>query len=82
MTYTDIVFMQDEAASEAMSILSTGGNDALFNHLVQWDNKDGGGFSRKESPAGTADTTVPYDGYELYYNTRVGYCGLCAVDND
>ena len=81
MTYENIIFLQDSNADEAMTILDEQGEEALFQHLLQWDYGDSPTETRPDQPWGNSDTVKNYpDGYIMSYNTRHGYCGLIRID--
>ena len=40
MKYENIVFMQGEESEEVLNLLEEEGEEAAFNHLVQWDYGD------------------------------------------
>jgi len=74
--YTNIVFMQNEEAEEAMEILEESGVTGLLNFLKQWDMGDCIEEESPNRPWGGSDTVVYSGEYVLTYNRRLGYCGL------
>ena len=84
--YRSIVFLQGDQATEALDVLNLNGEDAALEMLAQYDAWDSGGeHEETEEPWGTSDDTfegevggVPY---VMSYNTRLGYIGLCRIED-
>jgi len=78
MLIQEIVFMQGDDANEALGILNEIGCEALFKHLLQWDNNDSPTEHINDlyEKVGTSDSIRYFDDYILTYNSKYGYCGL------
>lgn len=73
--YQRIVFLQDDDASEAITIFNDKGFRAAISYLAQWymDPPD----ELFDTPAaGTEDDVYTWKGYILTVNTHFGYIGL------
>jgi len=78
--YRHIIFLQGEEATEALLNLDTRGIDSTVNMLAEYDTEPESCRHTDESPAGGSDTSFrTLDGFELTWNNRLGYIGLCKV---
>ena len=78
MKYTDIIFLQDSNAEEALQILKTKGEKAAMEYLQQWDYRKTP-IVDSPDPWGDKDHLYKKDNYVLSYNLAVGYLGLIEV---
>ena len=87
--YTGLVFAQGEGFAEFETALNGGGEQALFEVLLEhapdinsWEYYD----KRDKSPAGETDHIFEreYRGrkFEVAYNLKYGYAGLCLMTED
>jgi hypothetical protein len=74
--FENVIFFQDEAAEEALSILNRDGEDAALAHLAQWHYPGEHETRTGDAGFGTDDDVYEKDGYILSWNSRVGYIGL------
>ncbi len=78
--YRHICFLQGEEATEALSNLDLRGINSTVNMLAEYDTEPESCRHTDESPAGRSDTSFrTKDGFELTWNDRLGYIGLCKV---
>jgi hypothetical protein len=76
MRYERVVFLQGDAAKQALEIYEFIGPNMLLGHLEQWHCPGEHDISNAPSH-GTADKVFKYPGgFILSVNTALGYCGL------
>jgi hypothetical protein len=80
--YWNIVFMQDEAADEAMKILEDNGEEAALEHLKQWDMGGESEIDKTDQAWGLRDDTYMSGEYVMSYNKGLGYIGLAREVKD
>jgi len=73
--YEQIIFIQDEASTEALAILDAHGDEAAIRFLAQW-HAFGEHECRETSSEGASDTVVCNAGYILSYSQTMDYIGL------
>ncbi len=73
--FEQIVFLQDDEAKEALSILDEKGERETIEFMKQWHNPDAHEV-RDESSAGFEDECFWQGNYCLSYNTSLRYIGL------
>ena len=79
-TYIEIVFFQGSEADEPLDILEVKGEEACMEYCKQWDYGDGF-YESPAIPWGSDDDLFQDGAYILAYNTKLGYVGLCRVEN-
>lgn len=72
--YRNIIFFQGEEADEALAILNDYGEEAVIQHLRDFDY--GEGEVKTGLGNGSSDTVYEEDGLVLVYNLRLNYIGL------
>jgi len=78
--YRHIVFLQGDAAMEALSNLELRGIESTINMLTEYDLSPESCRHTDYSPAGESDTSfITKNGFELTWNDRLGYIGLCEL---
>lgn len=80
--FAQIVFIQDEEATEVGDLLNDQGIEAVVEYLAQWDM--GESEIRDESSAGTGWMEREHRSgpYILSWNPYIGYFGLQRVVED
>ena len=78
MQYTNIVFLQDSEAEEALNILEHKGEEATFDHLMQWHTGEEyiETLGEHNSIFGTHDRVYRRGNFAMAYNLGCGYIGL------
>lgn len=80
--YRHIIFLQGDGATEALSNLDIRGIESTVDMLKEYDLCPEACRHTDENPAGKSDTSFcTSDGYELTWNERFGYIGLCEITN-
>ena len=76
--YADIIFLEGSQFDDMLEELGEErpSNEAIFEHLKEWDYGDGGGEVRTDLGAGSDDEVVDMDDYVLVVNHALGYAGL------
>ena len=78
--YRQIVFLQGDEATEALSNLDLRGIESTVNMLLDYDLCPESCRHTVFSPTGESDTSyLTTAGYELTWNSKLGYIGLCEV---
>ena len=82
MAYEQVIFLQGDAADEALEIYQEDGANAAIVHLRQW-HIPGEHETRSSSGAGGSDdVTEDDDGYVLVVNEALEYIGLEYDDGE
>lgn len=78
--YRHIIFLQGDEATEVMSNLDLRGIESTVTMLLEYDLCQEACRHTDYSPAGESDTSyLTTAGYELTWNNKLGYIGLCEV---
>jgi hypothetical protein len=78
MKYKEVVFLQGEEATEVLEILEEEGENAAFQHLLQWDYGESS-ITEGDFPFGSTDKLFYKAHFIMCYNNKVGYIGLIEV---
>ena len=78
--YRHIVFLQGDEANSFLDILDTFGIEKTIEALLEYDTCPESCRHTNYNPAGSSDTSFcTSGGYELTWNYKLGYIGLCEV---